>query len=333
MGLPGRRARQPPRPRPRGHRAGAAPGLDQLGCMDGAWLPADLRVSPHVRRHAGGVPAGHRPRSSQRRGPPPVRRNASGVGGRFRRRRRVPPRPRDRAGPPHHPGATRGSAPVRAALRRGAPLARQRAGSGPRVPIRVRVSRPARAAPGRGGGCPQGWRDGRAAQPRDNGPGGSGAGDARRGGGRQRGGSRAGRPPGPRGARVRSTDVWELLAQRRAGRRRRARACARAPRTDTTAWHQTLVLLALSGVRPDPWGCALPADLHGVPTSGSESRQLAVAYALYWGRVSTITPATTTPEANVRAAIALIANGTLNASARSPAAIAPTAYPASRHSR
>src|SRR2546425_4109160 len=34
----------------------------------------------------------------------------------FRRRRRVPPRPRDRAGPPHHAGAARGSAPVRAAL-------------------------------------------------------------------------------------------------------------------------------------------------------------------------------------------------------------------------
>ena len=46
-----------------------------------------------------------------------------------------------------------------------------------------------------------------------------------------------------------------------------------------------------------------------------------------------MTPATTTPETKVSAAIAVIATGMLNASARSPAVSAPTAYPESRHSR
>lgn len=43
------------------------------------------------------------------------------------------------------------------------------------------------------------------------------------------------------------------------------------------------------------------------------------------GRVSYMTPATTTPETKVSAAVAPIAKGMLNASARSPAAIAPMA--------
>src|SRR3989442_550997 len=41
-----------------------------------------------------------------------------------------------------------------------------------------------------------------------------------------------------------------------------------------------------------------------------------------WGRVSYMTPATTTPETNVSAPTAVIANGRVNASAMSPAAIA-----------
>src|SRR5947208_4587702 len=53
--------------------------------------------------------------------------------------------------------------------------------------------------------------------------------------------------------------------------------------------------LTLSGVRPDPRGCAHPAEHHGVPTSSSESRQLVVSCALFRGRVTTITPTTTTP--------------------------------------
>src|SRR2546429_9198327 len=51
------------------------------------------------------------------------------------------------------------------------------------------------------------------------------------------------------------------------------------------------------------------------------------------GRVSYMTPATTTPETKVSAAIAVIAKGMVNASARSPAAIAPMAYPESRQRR